>query len=201
MALFDFLNSNLRIHAQTNNSIKEFVILYPKKKGVSINISKDIIKNVLRTSDIVVNINTSLSYTGDTNIEECSMKLKEALKDLGLQYNFRIFTMDSQGSSLGQLLKLSKKKKDYEIITFMLPQNFNDYALFDYMIQLGCEILVPVQIASEITEQVFNGHFSRDQEKFTSFKYTLYISNFIDQTLLRTKVLDMGDVEKICNFQ
>ena len=199
--MFSFLNSALKIKKQYNDSISEFIISYPRKNGNYISLGKDIITNVLKDNDIIVHINTSLCFSTMINITEVVKELKSALRYEDIIFHSRVIKGSGNSNSLGSLFQMSKKKSTYELVTFKLPRYFNNEKLLDTILKVGCEIYVPTieQFDEGIILQVFNHNFDEDEveDKFLLFKYILYINNFVEQAVIRTKVIDLSDVEKL----
>jgi hypothetical protein len=177
-----------------------FVIAYPRKSGKPVSIGMDILANILKESNAIISMDSSLSFLGKVDVGQATRHLKSVLQGLDIPFSYRVLQGSSSGASgiLGQLLGFGKKQADRDIITFELPKDYFDYDLFDAILKLGCEVYVPFEPKTELVERVFNCQFKEDDEKYSTFKYVIYINDFLGQAALRTKALTTDDVKKLC---
>ena len=194
------LNSSLKIESLKADQTELFIIRYPKKNGKVILLGKDILRNILRNSIITVNVDTSLSFLNTKKISKFTHELKNLLQKNDMRFDYRVLESNSSGGGISQLFKFNKKQSDREIITFNLPPHFNNSDLFDIMLGIGCEIFVPIEYRDDIVQEIFNCHFQDQEVRYSTFKYVLFLNNYLDQAALRTKLLNLEDVQKICEF-
>jgi hypothetical protein len=193
------LNSDVKIHETLENSVKVFIISYPRKNSKQVLIGMDIVRNILKDNNIIVNVDNSLSFLKKDETAETVDKLREALKQAGIPFEYRV--SESQASNtgvLGRLFSLPKKNNERELFTFKLDSRFFDENLFDILLQLGCEIYVPFEFKEEIVQEVFNRYFHEQSKRFSTFKYVIFVSDYLSQAALRTKALNIEDVQKLC---
>ena len=201
MGLLDFLNSKLRIRTAADGSIKKYTIFYPQKKGGTIAIGMDILRNILQDHAIIVHIDTSLFFLKPSETDHYTYKIKNMLSALGINFEYRIFKADhAHKGVLGSLNLFDKKQIDHQIITFALQQQCRHQDLLESLLEVGCQIYVPYenQYNTELVYRVFNAHFHEEHDRFSIFKCVLFINDWIGQTVLQTKSLTLNDVEKIC---
>lgn len=194
-----FINNDVRIHESVENSVNLFVIGYPRKKGKPIPLGPNIIKNILESSDIIVNMDNTLSLVNKTSTDQMLNKLKDSLKAADIPFEYRVTEYEAPNQNvLAKLFSMPKKAGNREFFTFKLNNRFTDENVFNIMVSLGCEIFVPFEFRDELVQEIFNGIFKDLNKRYSSFKYTIFISDFLGQAALRTKTLKLEDVQKLC---
>jgi hypothetical protein len=194
-----FINSSVKIHESVDNSVNLFVIGYPRNKNKSTPLGVEIIKNILEDSSVIVNIDNTLSLMDKASTNQMLNKLKDHLNEANIPFEYRVTEYEAPNSGiLGKLFSISKKTGNRELFTFKLESNFADENLFSIMVTIGCEIYVPLESGDELVQEVFNGYFKDQNMRFSTFKYVIFISDFLGQAALRTKTLKLEDVQKLC---
>ncbi|WP_094546199.1 hypothetical protein [Petroclostridium xylanilyticum] len=204
MGLLDFLNSELKINTSINDSIKNFTIIYPKKKGSIVPIGVNILQNILKYDSIIVHIDTSLCFNTQLEVKNSIDQFRNTLSALAIDFEYRTFKASNAGPNiLGIPLQSEKRQEVHQIITFGLKQHFDDKDFLTPLLQIGCQIYVPYeqQFDPKLIQRVFNGHFQEEHDKVSTFKYVLFINDFIGQTVIKTKSLELKDIEEICAYK
>lgn len=194
------LNSSLKIESLKADAAELFIIRYPRKNGKVVLLGKDILCNILKSNIVTVDVDTSLSFLNTKKVSKFTRELKNLLQKNDIRFDYRVLESNSSGGGISQLFKFNKKQKDREIITFKLPQHFNNSDLFDIMLGIGCEIFVAIEFNDDIVQEIFNCHFQDQEVRYSTFKYVLFLNNYLDQAALRTKLLNLRDVQKLCEF-
>lgn len=192
------LNSGIKIRSAKSDGYTKYIIEYPRKKGVPVNISLGILKNIIRESNVIIHIDSVLSFLG-TNTSKTQIKqLRNLLRDEGIYFDFRAAKLGGRGGLAGFLL--GRKPESQEIVTFALKKGFDDERILKLILDIGCKVYIPItdNPNDELVSKVFNGHFEDDDERFDVFKYLIYINNVIDQAAVDTRELTLSDVENIC---
>lgn len=193
------VNSDLKISSYIDNSIKVFIITYPKKNGSIMMLGKDILHNILTEESIIINVDTSLSFQDTPQVSKSSIDLKSLLQDNDVSFDYRVTEPNPvEGGFLSKFLDINKKPRKREILTFELQQHFDNADIFDALLNMGCQVFAPVNHKDDIARDIFYCNFEDERERYSAFKFVLYINNFLGQAALRTKLLDMEDVQKIC---
>jgi len=199
MGLKDLFHSDLKIIVSKKGNVKEYIISYPQNKGNFENFSPTLFQNVVEMHNIIVNINTELSFSNKTDPQDLISSLRLSLASLGIPYEYRSFKSASAKSPFEKLFGFVKREHSEDIITFALPKGFSDSNVINLILSLGCEIFVPFEEeeCQDYVYKVFNSHYENPEDRYSTFKFVLFISDFVQQSVIRTTVLELEDVEKI----
>lgn len=196
--MFGFNDKPVRIKQSSKNSIKEYVIVYPVKKGATVKIGKSMLCNITKISTVIVHMDTNMTLMGKQQKMDFMSCLKNLLKALNINFSQRIIPGgSSNGESVLRMIFSGKKDSEREIVTFQLEKGFFNEELFSMISLQGCEIYIPNNYYDGIVDDVFNFNFEDAQKRYDTFEYVLFISDLIGQAALRTKKLDLKHVEDI----
>lgn len=200
--MFKFMNSETTIKeaSEYTDEIKQFSIVYPKKKGKFIDISSDIFKSILSSTPVYVYIDTSLCFSSPDTSKVQAKELRLMLTDLSIDYKHMLANDTSGRDAILGLIKLGRQEKKCDIMAFMLPLNFNDEDIIKKIIEIGAHILVPfeTEFSDELREKIFMNNFEGDEDKIANFRFMTYLTNYITQTSIKTKYLTLEEIKKIC---
>jgi hypothetical protein len=196
------LNSGFRVNESVENSVSLFVIGYPRKKGKPAPLGPDIIKNILKSGNVIVDVDNTLSLMDKAATVKILNKLKDALNTANIQFEHRVTEAEvSNPGLLTKLFSMPKKTGNREFFTFELDSRFNDENLLNIMVNIGCEIFVPFEFSEGLVQEVFNGNFQDRGKRFSAFKYVIFISDYLGQAALRTKTIKMEDVQNLLKIE
>lgn len=190
-------NNNIKIKYTNKNGAGKYIISYTSK---GMKLGRNLLRNILKQSSAIVNLDTSLSFMDNKAISEFITKLKATLKSLDVNfYNRTITPAKFETNGLVHFLLYGKTAiLDREIITFELNKDFSNNELFALLSDHGCEIFVAESPSVEIIQDVFNCNYQDIGERLASFKYVIYVNDSIGQAALNTKTLNEKDVEALC---
>lgn len=200
---FRFSKCGVSIHSSCKGLVKEFVIAYPQNKGKGMDIGPSIIKNLLKEGSAIIEIDSSLCFSGKVDIKASIVYLKDRLNYLPIPFEYRIYKKDPpSGNPLSKMFSMNVKQNSQENIVFELPKDFEDDKLLEPILNLGCFIYFPAENEAHpsLVQRILNGHFRDDESegRYDIFKFIMYINNVIKQASLKTTCLDLKDVERIC---
>lgn len=198
--MFNFLNSKAKVKLVSDkNGIQKYNIIFPMKNGNYIPYAADIFKIILKESDIFVHIDTSFSFAGYEEAKEISLTVRKLLQDNEIQFKHMVAPDTSNRGAVLGLIKLNKEKATCNIITFKLSKEFDNETLINKLVELGCNIYVPLKDTNEdeMLEKLFLNQFEGDNGKSSYFKYHTFLTNYITQSAITTKFLTQQEIESI----
>ncbi|WHH59209.1 hypothetical protein [Petroclostridium sp. X23] len=202
MSLRNLWNKDIRIKASNNKETREFTIFYPAQKGKIVPIGQKLLLNILSYSDIIVHIDTGLSFNKEATTWDYSAAVRNTLSALAVHFEYRTYKAASSRGVLGGIVNLNNKKTTHEVMTFQLCKGFNYTDLLHAIAQIGGFIYVLPEHSEKqkYILKVFNEKIEEDHEKLALFEYILFINDFMGQTVIRTKHLDLKTVKEIFNI-
>lgn len=196
--MFGFSDKPARIKTSCSDSIKKYIIVYPEKKGITVKIGADMLRNITKNSAPIVLLDTSISLMDERSRENNANKLMDLLNTLGIKFFHRVIpSEESTDGKIVDMLLFGRKDSDREIITFQLNIGFDNDELLSLIALLGCEIYIPNSFYDDIIQDVFNFNFQDKKKRLDVFKYVIYINDLIGQAALTTKSLEAKDVDYI----
>lgn len=197
MSLLDLFSSEIKIRSIKNEPCIKYIIEYPKKKGAPVDISMDIFKNVLKDSGPVILVDSALSFLSANAARESIKSLRNILRNKDIYFDFRAAKSEEKSGLAGLLF--GKKSGSKEMLAFKLAKGFDDDEIVKSILNIGCMVYVPIVESEgyELVDQVFNGYFEDDEDRFSTFKFIMYINSSIDRASIDTRNLDVEDIKKL----
>lgn len=177
------------------NGIKKYALKLSRKKGSNM----ELMKQVFKHSYVYVHINTSLSFLNPKQAEEKSLELMNDLEDYGISFEYRKTEDTSNRDSIFGSIRLSNTKSNSNIITFILPKDYNNDLLINKLFEIGFTIYAPLDNDNkEISlEKVFLNKFKTEDEKDCSFRYSIFLTDYFSQFIITTKHLNKKEIEEM----
>lgn len=194
--MFNLLNPKTKVKLLSeNNGIREYTILFSRKKDSNI----ELLKEILRQNYLYVHIDTSLCFLNYDQAEKKASEIMKLLQDFSIELNHRISEDTSNRDTILGSIKLSNTKRNCSIITFILPKDFNNDFLIKNLFEIGFMIYAPIENDyKEVTlDKVFWNKFKTEDEKSSSFNYSIFLTDYISQSTITTKYLFQPEIEKI----
>jgi hypothetical protein len=159
-----------------------------------------ILQNILDKRDAIIHIDTSMSFLSIKEVGKAFEQLKQLLqaKEVPFQHKVAKSVKPRQGI-LGFLINRGGGEELDDILTFKVPAGYKCHELADALLPLGCEVFVPSSgnCSDDIAEGVFDLQYQDADKRYSTFEFVLFISNVLEQAVLRTRTLEITDVQKI----
>lgn len=192
-------NKSAVIRESVENTTKLFVISFPRKSRKPVLLGIDILNNILKDNDVIIYIDTFLSFMDKTKAAETISKLKDELSNEGIKFEYKTVQTPSKTlGTLGKLFGFSKRIDNRETIVFAIKRHSYNENLFSKILDLGCEMYIPESLSDNIVQEISEGVYQNDEKKYSSFKYVIFISDYLGQAALRSKNLNLEDVQNLC---
>lgn len=196
MPLNDLFYSKLKIYKEKSKEYK-YIIEYPKNKGNFIDISIEIFKSILDKNDVVIQVDSVLTFLNMNEIKESMKSLRDVLNEKNIYLNYRAYKYEEKKSFLGFLI--GNKLAIREVITFKLSKSFYDEELLKLILKIGCMIYVPKDKdkSSDFVDSISNGYYEDDNERLNNFKFIMYINSYVDRASIETKISDIEEIKNM----
>lgn len=196
MPVNDLLYNKLKIYKDKSKEYK-YIIEYPKNKGNSIDISMELFKSILDKNDVVIQVDSVLTFLDMNNIKESIKSLRDILNEKNIYLNYRAYKYEEKKSFLGFLIgnKLAIK----EVLSFKLSKSFCDEEILKLLLKIGCMVYVPKDKdkANDFVDSISNGYYEDDNERLNDFKFIMYINSYVDRASIETKISDIEEIKNI----
>ncbi|SKA87841.1 hypothetical protein SAMN05443428_10864 [Caloramator quimbayensis] len=196
MVLIDLCKSKIKINTFKNKSFNKYIVEYPKKNCMPVDMSMNLLKNVINESDVIIQIDSNLTFLNENDTKDKIKKLRNILANKDINAKYRASKCEEKNSFAG--IVLGKKYVLREELIFRLYKGIDDEELLKIILNIGCFVYVPmIEIENnEILDKILNGYFEDNDEKFLSFKVVMYINSYVDRASIETKILDIEEIKK-----
>ncbi|QCX34390.1 hypothetical protein FDN13_12150 [Caloramator sp. E03] len=184
----------LKIYKDKSKEYK-YIIEYPKNKGNITDISMELFKNILEEDDVVIQVDSVLTFLSINDLKEPIKSLKDVLNEKNIYLNYRAYKYEEKKSFLG--LMIGNKLAIREVLTFKFSKSFYDDEILKLLLKIGCMIYVPKDKSSDFVDSISNGYYEDENERLNHFKFIMYINSYVDRASVETKISDLEEIKKM----
>lgn len=159
--------------------------------------SMSLFKNVVNESDVIIHIDSNLTFLNENDTKERIKKLRNILTNKDINVKYRASKCEEKNTFVG--IVVGKKYILREELIFRLCKGIYNEELLKMILDIGCFVYVPmIEFEyNEILDKILNGYFEENDEKFQFFKFVMYINSYVDRASIESKIFDKDDIKKM----